>query len=111
MSVFPFEADKLALQYLKRRSMPKNDIEKQAVLLRVLNHFDERKYTEQEVNNILMDLFDDHVTVRRDLISFNYMQRDPLKGIYWVIKRDFTLEDIKKSSWLTKQAENLRMKL
>ena len=51
------------------------------ILEQLLQEFEpEREYTEREVNQILLEFHDDVATLRRDLISNGYMQRE--HGIY-----------------------------
>ena len=40
-------------------------------------------YTEPEVNEILVELFDDHVFARRLLISWDLLDRTPDGSSYW----------------------------
>jgi hypothetical protein len=41
-------------------------------------------YTEPEVNEILVELFDDHVFARRLLISWNLLERTLDGSSYWL---------------------------
>jgi hypothetical protein len=41
-------------------------------------------YTEPEVNEILVELFDDHVFARRLLISWDLLDRTPDGSRYWL---------------------------
>jgi hypothetical protein len=43
-------------------------------------------YTERQVNDLLAELFDDHVFARRLLIEWGYLDRDPDGSKYWRIK-------------------------
>ncbi len=80
---FPFDIDEFFKKYVKNKSFPKNDFEKQAILIKLMENFkDNRKYPEPEVNKIIKKHFEDHVFVRRELINFGYLQRDPYKGEY-----------------------------
>ena len=45
-----------------------------------------KKYTETEVNILLMQLFDDHVFARRMLIENRILDRTPNGSTYWVIE-------------------------
>nr|MBI4157084.1 DUF2087 domain-containing protein [Candidatus Woesearchaeota archaeon] len=62
-------------------------------------------YTEEEVNNKIRRHFNEDTLLRRELINFGYMQRDPLKGEYWVVKRNLTKEDIEKNTLLKRHAK------
>lgn len=41
------------------------------------------RYTEREVNEIILRHYEDYATVRRELVDWDFMQRE--KGIYWLI--------------------------
>jgi len=57
----------------------------QIILAEIAKEFDpERKYTEREVNQILVDFHDDVASLRRGLISHKLMTRQ--SGIYWRIE-------------------------
>jgi DNA-binding CsgD family transcriptional regulator len=46
-----------------------------------------RKYTEKEVNAVLMPIYDDHVSIRRSLIDYGLMSRTSDGKEYWVNKK------------------------
>ena len=78
--------------------LPRNDLKKQEFLQPIAAKFEkDKKYTEQEVNDIIKS-FDpeDHVLFRRELINFNYLARDPYKGVYWLIKNKLSVEELEK---------------
>ena|SRR3989344_8861972 len=103
---FPFDTDALFKKAVKSQNLPRNDFQKQAILLRILADFeDKRIYSEQEVNEIIKKYFEDFTTLRRELINFGYMQRKPLTGEYWVVKRIFTKEDVRKNTILRRHAQ------
>ena len=103
---FPFDTEELFDKCVKNKVFPKNDFKKQAVLLKLLDEFeDNKKYSEQEVGEIIKKYFDDFTTIRRELINFGYMQRNNVTGEYWVVKRILTKEDIQKNTILRKHAE------
>jgi hypothetical protein len=57
---------------------PKKEKEKLVVLKRIAEEFTlDTDYTEREVNSILMRIHDDYVTVRRYLIEYRFMEREP----------------------------------
>lgn len=57
---------------------PKKEKRKIAILKHLTKKFDvKRKYTEAEVNGILRDVYHDYVTLRRYLIEYGFMDRDP----------------------------------
>ncbi|SMF82617.1 hypothetical protein SAMN05661091_2201 [Paenibacillus uliginis N3/975] len=45
----------------------------------------EKTYTETEVNEILKGVYDDYVTVRRFLIEYGFIDREPDGSKYWLI--------------------------
>ncbi len=63
-------------------SIPAQLKKRQIILETILEEFEpDRKYTEREVNKILVDFHDDVASLRRGLISLKLMERQ--KGIYW----------------------------
>lgn len=56
-----------------------------AVLKHVVKRFEmNRKYTEQEVNNVLVHVYHDYVKLRRYLIEYGFMERNKAGSSYWV---------------------------
>jgi hypothetical protein len=45
-----------------------------------------RKYTESEVNILLMQLFEDHIFARRALVTDGFLDRTNDGAAYWVIE-------------------------
>jgi hypothetical protein len=43
-----------------------------------------RSYGEKEVNGILREVYDDHVTLRRYLIEHGFLDRKPDGSQYWL---------------------------
>jgi len=43
-----------------------------------------RRYPEREVNQILRDIHEDYVTLRRYLIEYGFLERTQDCGEYWV---------------------------
>lgn len=43
------------------------------------------KYNEKEINEILKDVYDDYVTIRRYLIIYEFLARTPDGSSYWLI--------------------------
>ena len=107
--IFPFDTQKFFDKCVKNKNFPKNDFEKQTILLRILKDFDDQKYQEDAVNDIIKKYFDDHALIRRELINFGYMHRDPYRGEYKVIKRTLTKEDISKNIRLKRHAEAFKV--
>jgi len=44
---------------------------------------EERRYTEQEVNDILRRYHDDYASLRRNLIEYRLLERESGGGVYW----------------------------
>jgi DNA-binding CsgD family transcriptional regulator len=69
---------------LKILFWPRKQKEKLVVLRRVAGLFEQgRKYGEAEVNAVLMPVHDDHVTIRRYLIEYRFLDRKPDGSAYW----------------------------
>lgn len=63
-------------KYNKLKALPVQKKKRQIVLEKVAESFEKDKfYTEKEVNLILADFYDDFCTLRRELVSFNLMER------------------------------------
>ena len=103
---FSFDTKELFDNCVKNDRMPKNDFKKQAILLRILEDFEDRVYSEEEVNEIIKKYFSDFATLRRELVNYGYFSKDSYKSEYRVVKRDLTLEDIEKNTILKKHAED-----
>lgn len=59
----------------------------------VLGHIASRfkfgvKYTESDVNSVLMEIYDDYATLKRYLVDYRFMDRKPDGSLYWLIKKD-----------------------
>lgn len=66
---------------------PKKQKEKLVLLNRIALLFaPERTYTEPEVNEILMPIYGDYVTIRRYLIEYRFIDRKPDGSAYWRVK-------------------------
>ncbi|MBP0726604.1 DUF2087 domain-containing protein [Bacillus sp. RG28] len=64
---------------------PKKQKRKIAILMHIIKRFDASKeYTEKEVNEILKKVFDDVVTIRRYLIDYGLLERNPDGSKYWI---------------------------
>lgn len=64
---------------------PKKQKRKAAILRQLIKRFETgRKYTENEVNSILKDAYADYVTLRRYLIDYGLLDREPDGSSYWV---------------------------
>ena len=58
---------------------------------------------DQEVNNIIKELYEDFALIRRELINFGYMQRDPYKSEYKVLTKELSKEKLEKIEDLQKR--------
>lgn len=68
---------------LKR--LPVREKPKVVVLRVIVRHFDSDKaYTETEVNQILQDVYDDYVSLRRYLIDYGFLDRNAAGSKYWL---------------------------
>ncbi|GIP34492.1 DUF2087 domain-containing protein [Paenibacillus sp. J2TS4] len=76
---FPREAGgRLTTFHLKEK-------QKLVVLREIAKRFtNERIYSEREVNAILQEVYDDHVTLRRYLIEYGFLDRKPDGSEYWL---------------------------
>jgi DNA-binding MarR family transcriptional regulator len=70
-------------------SIPAQLKKRQVILEKIVEEFEpDRKYTEREVNQVLVEFHDDVASLRRGLISQKLMQRK--KGMYWRIIENST---------------------
>ncbi|MBT3814064.1 DUF2087 domain-containing protein [Candidatus Woesearchaeota archaeon] len=90
-------------------SLPKDDLKKQEILEKIAQEFIKNQiYNEIKVNEIINSFdVDDHVMIRRELINFGYLQRDPYKGTYWLIKKKLSSEELAKIGKNKKKIEEM----
>lgn len=70
------------------REFPSKRKRKYLVLTHIVKLFDEDViYTEEDVNQILIGVFPDFVTLRRELIDFGFMEREKDCSKYWINKK------------------------
>ncbi len=82
---------------IKVQRFPKNDLEKQIILKIIMQKFEKNKtYSELEVDETVKNFYEDYTTIRREFINFGYMQRDPYKGEYKVLKKELSEEELEK---------------
>ncbi len=70
------------------RRWPKKRAEREMVLSHLAQLFQpDRLYAESEVNDLLRSRhsFEDWALLRRELVEAGILDRDPRKGIYWLI--------------------------
>ncbi|WP_159887916.1 DUF2087 domain-containing protein [Paenibacillus puerhi] len=67
------------------KAFPSRQKHKLIVLRAIAARFErDRKYHEKEVNEVLSAVHDDHVTLRRYLIEYGFMDRKPDGSEYWL---------------------------
>ena len=70
---------------LRMLKFPRKEKEKLVLLRRVTREFTiDRSYRESEVNDVLIGIYDDYVTLRRYLIEYRFLSREPGGKKYWV---------------------------
>ncbi|MFC1697337.1 DUF2087 domain-containing protein [Nanoarchaeota archaeon] len=91
------DKDKLFNEYVEKDDLPRDDLEKQIILKKIMEKFEfDKIYNEMEVSEIIKEFFSDFPLIRRELVNFGYMQRDPYKGEYQVIKKELNQKDLDK---------------
>ena len=99
-------------RHVENNQFPSNDALKQIILKGIMKDFELGKvYSETEVNNIIKKYFDDFTLIRRELVNFGYMSRDPYKSEYKVIKKELTKEDYEKNTLLRRHAKDIEKSL
>ena len=69
---------------LKLKQIPARAKRKYVVIRFIANEFTtDRRYTEQEVNQILAGIYPDYAALRRYLIDARFLTRTPDGGQYW----------------------------
>lgn len=64
---------------------PRKEKRKLVILRQIIARFSrDRQYTEKEVNEILKAVYSDFVTIRRYLIEYGFLDRQPDGSSYWV---------------------------
>jgi hypothetical protein len=80
---------------------PKKEKRKIAILRQLIRRFEpKRKYTENEVNQILEAAYHDYVTLRRYLIEYGFMDRLADGSSYWVKQLGIRSNLIRSRLWL-----------
>ncbi len=79
-------------------TLPRDDLEKQQILEKIAQKFEsDKKYTEQEVNEMIKSFdVDDYALFRRELVNFNYLGKDSYNSIYWLKKAKLSEEELQK---------------
>ncbi|MFQ5621602.1 MAG: DUF2087 domain-containing protein [Candidatus Nanoarchaeia archaeon] len=77
--------------------LPRDDVEKQEILSKIMEKFEDKKYNEDEVNSIIQGFdVDDYALVRRELVNFGYLGKDSYEGTYWVKTKKLSSEEIER---------------
>jgi len=67
------------------KSFPPKEKQRLVLLREIAGRFERgRSYREQEVNQILQAVYHDHVTLRRFLVEYGFLDRKPDGGQYWL---------------------------
>jgi predicted transcriptional regulator len=68
-------------------AFPTQQKKERAVLRHIVRVFEfDRRYSEKEVNQILLQFNEDNARLRRDLVDFGFMDREGGGGKYWRIE-------------------------
>ncbi len=74
-----------SLNPLKLKAFSPKEKKKVVILTKIAEHFQRGKeYSEKEVNQILTAIYEDHVTLRRYLIMYGFMERTKDGSKYWL---------------------------
>ena len=70
---------------LKLKTFPRKEKKKIIVLAKIAEQLErEKRYTEKELNQILKEIYDDYVVIRRYLIEYGFMERTNDCKEYWL---------------------------
>ena len=70
---------------LKLLRFPRKEKKKMVILQKIAGVFErDRKYTEKEINSVLVEIYDDYVTLRRYLIDYGFLGRSTGGREYWL---------------------------
>lgn len=82
------ERDKILKNYIKDGRVnifPSKEKKKLVILQYIVDKFEsDKKYTEKEVNEVIVSMVDDYVSARRYLIEYGFMDRNNDGSEYWV---------------------------
>ncbi len=82
------ESDKILKNYIKDGRViifPSKEKKKLVILQYIVDKFkSDKKYTEKEVNEVIVSMVDDYVSARRYLIEYGFMDRNNDGSEYWV---------------------------
>jgi len=78
----------MSLKPLRLRLFPPKQKKQFIALSIIMEKIDVNvEYTEKELNEVLIEIYPDYVTIRRGLIDYQFMTRDKYGKKYWVIKK------------------------
>ncbi len=83
------EEEKIITTYFKNDErlslLPKKEKKKLIILKYIREQYleEDLEYTEKEINQILRSVYDDFVTLRRDLIDYKFLKRNDDGSSYW----------------------------
>lgn len=83
------EEEKIITIYFKNDErlslLPKKEKKKLIILKYIREQYfiEGLEYTEKEINQILRSVYDDFVTLRRDLIDYKFLKRNDDGSSYW----------------------------
>ncbi|MFQ8601371.1 MAG: DUF2087 domain-containing protein, partial [Oscillospiraceae bacterium] len=73
-----------SLAPLKLRAFSPKEKKKIVILTKIAEEFErDRRYTEQQVNEVLSGIYEDYATLRRYLIEYGFMERTRDCKSYW----------------------------
>lgn len=76
------------------KMIPAREKKKYIILCMVIHFFEKNKeYSEKEINEILIPMFEDYVMIRRYLVDYNFLNRTTDGKAYWLVANQ---EDYKK---------------
>ncbi len=76
----------ISVEPLRLREFPSKQKRKYLVLLHIVKAFEaSKKYTEEEVNDILFNIYPDFATLRRALVDYKFLERTKDCKQYWLI--------------------------
>jgi hypothetical protein len=87
------EASAIEEKYIKADGsllrIPRKEKEKLVLLRRLSGRFEAgKKYTQKEVDAILIQAHEDYAALRRYLIDYRFMRREPDGSAYWIDEGD-----------------------
>lgn len=82
------DRDKILKNYIKDGRVnifPSKEKKKIVILQYIVDKFEsDKKYTEKEVNEVIVSMVDDYVSIRRYLVDYGFLVRNRDGSEYWV---------------------------